>query len=308
MNEERLVEVSRYDSEMRATMAAARLESAGVPYLLAGHDASWMLPNLQLTMEGGFRLMVHTDDLARATELLEKLAADLASPGSLPPQPGKMAAGKHHNSHHDGSVWLIGAACLLLGLLIGYKYHGLRQVHNGEWTFDSNRDGRPDYWENLKDGVRLNSTTDTNFDGRPDVWSEFDDNLVTVSRVDVNFDGKPDRTENYQHGVIIEATDDLNHNGRPDVWEKYKDGKLMELRRDTDSDGVADVTELFRKGRPVEAHWRKKSSTNTWKKEFYQDGLLSVELVDTDDDGRFDTRRTYNALAEPIKTEQGIFD
>ncbi len=311
MNEERLVEVRRYASELEAEVAVGLLDDAGIPCMVSRNDAAGMLPSLQASSQGGFRLLVNPENLQRATELIADFEAAPAGSkatetSSSPPNavPSPPAA----KSSSFISVWLMSSICLLLGLLLGMKYSGRQAPFDGEWAHDVNQDGRPDYWETYREGKRVSYTADDNFDGKPDVWAAYENGQVVSTREDVNLDGRPDRFGTYKNSILIKREIDTNYDGKLNVWQKYVNGSLEEALEDTDFDGKADSTTMYERGLPIVSSWRKPDSDRIWKKTLYHQGVLYQEIVDTDADGHFDTRRTFDAYGELIQTEKGNFD
>ena len=89
---------------------------------------------------------------------------------------------------------------------------------------DSDYDGRFDWTDHYKDGVRVMSEYDTDYDGKPNVFKYYiknDDGAVVLDRKERDEDG----------------------DGKIDVWERFKDGQVIRTGRDTDGDGRMDVRE-----------------------------------------------------------------
>ena len=87
---------------------------------------------------------------------------------------------------------------------------------------DSDYDGRFDWTDHYKDGVRVMSEYDTDYDGTPNMFKyyiEGDDGMVYL-----------DRKER-----------DENGDGRIDLWERFSpEGEVIRAGRDNDGDGKVD--------------------------------------------------------------------
>ena len=87
---------------------------------------------------------------------------------------------------------------------------------------DSDYDGRFDWTDHYKDGVRVMSEYDTDFDGQPNMFKYYivgDDGSVHLDRKERDEDG----------------------DGKIDVWERFSmAGEVVRAGRDTDGDGKVD--------------------------------------------------------------------
>lgn len=87
---------------------------------------------------------------------------------------------------------------------------------------DSDYDGRLDWTDHYKEGVRVMSEYDTDYDGKPNMFKYFieaDDGMVHLDRKERDEDG----------------------DGRIDLWERFSpEGEVIRAGRDTDGDGKVD--------------------------------------------------------------------
>ena len=191
---------------------------------------------------------------------------------------------------------------------------------------DNNYDGKPDEWFFYEGGTYRRYEKDVNFDGKADVWSDYAPGRIVKTRMDTDFDGRPDRWSYYRSGVAEREELDRNGDGKPDEWifyeggtygryEKdvnfdgkvdewcdYRGGQLTTRKADTDFDGRPDVTYFYLAGLVSTADWADQDSGKLWKRASFRNGYIFEELIDTDRAGAFDTKITYDAFENPIRT------
>lgn len=90
---------------------------------------------------------------------------------------------------------------------------------------DSDYDGKLDWTDHYKGGLRVMSEYDTDYDGKPNVYKYYSIGEDKVARLD--------RKER-----------DSDGDGQIDVWERFNaDGEVVRTGRDTDGDGKMDIRE-----------------------------------------------------------------
>lgn len=156
-----------------------------------------------------------------------------------------------------------------------------------EW--DTNNDGKVDYWREAKtNGVAI-ETYDTNFDGKLDSWHYYKDSKVEKSIYDTNFDGKPDIWTFYNNQGMIEHNEqDADFDGRVDCWSYFNNGYLIEDACDNDRDGHKDEWGKYENSKIVERKWSYLNDNVIDKKAFYKSGRKFKEQYDLNRDGKFD--------------------
>jgi hypothetical protein len=117
-------------------------------------------------------------------------------------------------------------------------------------ALDTNRDGRPDSWEEYVGGEMVRRRTDTTGDGEPDAWEFHRAGKLERQERDTDGDGFRDRLAVYANGVLAREDEDRNADGRPDRITWYDAAGQPEKRdEDSDGDGAVDVRSHYEGGK-----------------------------------------------------------
>jgi hypothetical protein len=114
---------------------------------------------------------------------------------------------------------------------------------------DLNRDGRIDVVSFFSDvGVLEKEEMDSDYDGKFDWTDHYKDGVRVMSEWDSDFDGVPNVYKYYTRVdgklVLDRKERDTDGDGRIDLWERFgADGQVIRTGRDTDGDGKMDVRE-----------------------------------------------------------------
>ena len=105
-------------------------------------------------------------------------------------------------------------------------------------TFDSNGNGTPDTWSQMKGSGIVRIEIDADEDGAIDRW-EYYDSTQQLEKVQTarKGDGKIARSEFYEDGVLARAEEDTDGNGKVDKWETYANGTMASVAFDTEGAG-----------------------------------------------------------------------
>jgi hypothetical protein len=115
-------------------------------------------------------------------------------------------------------------------------------------TIDSNKDGKPDMWYELENGVLVKVSTDKNFDGIVDSIAEYSQgDLKKYEEIDFNKDGKMDDFYYYKDGILNKREIDSDYNGKIDLWVYLSDDGqyVIKWERDLNGDGLVDKVKNF---------------------------------------------------------------
>jgi hypothetical protein len=117
-------------------------------------------------------------------------------------------------------------------------------------SLDTNRDGRPDSWEEYVAGEMVRRRTDTTGDGEPDAWEFHRAGQIQRQERDTDGDGFRDRLAVYANGVLSREEEDRNADGRPDRITWYDAaGQPAKRDEDSDGDGAVDVRSHYEGGK-----------------------------------------------------------
>ncbi len=255
-----------------AQMVATELRARGIPCALVTDDAGGMYPALQLG--GGVKVVVSTAELEDARRIMEAAptGSALASESESTPESAPLSK--------PARLYL--GTGLLLGMLLGAAAF---------WAWDRSR-----YSGESTHGV------DNNDDGRSDEFWIYRGGLITARSVDRNFDGKIDYWDYFADGRCLRSESDDNFDGTVDSWCSYSNGSPSISKTDNDFNGLPDVTCIYSNGILRKNEWRTNRSALVTKEDWYEHGVWREELRDEDGDGQFDVRVTFDAFANPIRT------
>ncbi|MFB0976138.1 MAG: hypothetical protein QMC73_00605 [Myxococcota bacterium] len=114
---------------------------------------------------------------------------------------------------------------------------------------DTNNDGRPDIWEQYKNGRQVERNLDRDYTGTPDAFYEFEGKYLARERHDADNDGKIDLWIKYKAGRRALSEEDRDRDGRVDSWTRYGlvDGRetVTRIELDKSGRGFADTFESF---------------------------------------------------------------
>lgn len=265
----RSVALCTFANPLDAQVAAKHLGDAGIPVVVNSDDCGGLLP--QLSIVGGYRLLVTETDLPRAQEALReieerfglKAGASARDTGGLlvdrPPSKPKP---------HWGLLGLF-----LLGGVLGWLGHyaqTLQRGYTGVDTRDFNDDGRVDAWYTYRKGQYVEFSLDRNFDGRPDAWTFYQGQQTLSGQEDDNFDGKPD------------------------LWYRYTNEVVSSSRFDADFDGHPDAETRWVFGLPAETRYAASNKLGYWKRDFWTNGIVRESVIDRNHDGVLDERVLFD--------------
>ncbi len=110
-------------------------------------------------------------------------------------------------------------------------------------TMDDNRDGDPDQWYTMEQGVLLEYQADRNFDGLVDYKAEFlDSDKLLYEEFDFNYDGDMDDFYYFEEGILSRQEIDTNFDRQIDLWIYLHRGMYVRrIERDIDFDGKVDI-------------------------------------------------------------------
>lgn len=117
-------------------------------------------------------------------------------------------------------------------------------------TMDDNKDGKPDQWYTIEQGVVLEYQADRNFDGLVDYKAEFlDSDRLLYQEFDFNYDGNMDDFYYFEEGILSHQEIDTNFDQQIDMWiHLHKGIYVSRIERDLDFDGNIDrVTDYNKK-------------------------------------------------------------
>lgn len=255
-----------------AELVATELRARGISCALVTDDAGGMFPALQLGE--GVKVVVSTADLEIAQRIVEDaplesaLASESNPAAESAPQPKAARL-------YFGPGLLVG---MILGAAAFWAWDRHRFSDDHTYSVDNNDDGRSDEFWVYRDGQRTAGSRDRNFDGKIDYWEFFTDGQFVRSESDENFDGTVDS------------------------WSSYTNGSISIVKMDTDFNGLPDVSFLYSNGILRKAAWRTNQNSQVTKEDWYEHGVCREELRDEDGDGQFDVRVTFDAFANPIRT------
>jgi hypothetical protein len=275
----RSVVLSTFASQLDAQVAATHLEDAGIPVVVNSDDCGGLLP--QLSIIGGYRLLVSEADRPRAAAALQEIAQEFGVKPGVPPgyseQPSNLSPPSKPKAH------LVMLGLFALGMLVGGMAHYAltlnRSYYTGTDSRDLNEDGQDDAWWTYRDGRCIELSLDRNFDGRRDSWTTFDKEHSSSIREDNNFDGKPD------------------------LWYAYSKEVLTYVRFDADFDGKQDGEMRWVFGVPTETQFAAPNRLGYWKRDFFTNGLLRECVVDRDRDGVLDERVLFDPFGVVLRVE-----
>jgi hypothetical protein len=273
---------------LEAQAAGQALLAAGIPYLIAADNCGGAFPALEIYR--GIQVLVRARDLERAREIVadfeaekpevdaetaERAGAALSAPAEAGTIPTGWSAGQ------KARLWFLAG----LGLGVAITTAILIDSHTGSQDSDT--------------GV---TEDDTDGDGKTDRWSRYRGGQLERDETDDNFDGKPDTCLFLVDDKVVRREADSNFDGKVDIWTRYVEGRPATTQADTDFNGRPDVTYRHSAGVTVSADWVDQDSGKLWKRASFRNGYLQEELIDTDRDGTFDTKITYDAFENPIRT------
>jgi hypothetical protein len=277
------VVLSTFGNPIDAQVAAKHLEDAGVPVVVNSDDCGGLLP--QLSIVGGYRLLVAEGDRQRAEEALREIAHGFGIKPGVPrgysEPPSSLSSPLPKPKPHLMMLGLF-ALGILVGGMMHYAWTLGRAKYTGTDSRDLNNDGDPDAWWTYRDGRCVELSLDRNFDGKRDQWTTFEGEHSSSSRADDNFDGKVDQ------------------------WYTYSNEVLTRWRFDVDRDGEPDGETLCALGIPTETKYDASNNLGYWKRDVYTNGALRESVIDTNRDGVLDQRVLFDPFGvilriEPIK-------
>jgi len=280
---DRPVLLKAFPDEFAAQAAAQALLASGLPSSLGADNCGGAYSGLDASK--GFQLFVRANDLERARELLvdfeaEKPEVDAETAEQARPELDPATATTWTPSQKARLWFLVG---LGLGIAITTAI-----------LIDSGASSQSSYTGVTED--------DTDGDGKTDRWSHYRGGQLERDEMDDNFDGMPDSCFVLKDNRVVRREADSNFDGKIDIWTRYFEGRPDTTRADTDFNGRPDVTHRHSAGVTVSADWVDQDSGKLWKRDAYRNGYLRESLIDTDRDGTFDTKITYDAFENPVRT------
>lgn len=156
-------------------------------------------------------------------------------------------------------------------------------------SYDSDGDGKDDYWPEYSENRLVKDSVDRNLDGKPDEWNYYGNGTITRSEQDRNHDGKPDAWLKFNvQGVLSGMESDGDFDGKADEWETYEQGERRGYQSDNDRDGRIDEWGTYEGGGIKERNWSFVNDTVADKRAIYSNGRKTTELYDRNRDGEFD--------------------
>jgi len=105
-------------------------------------------------------------------------------------------------------------------------------INAEEYTFDRNKDGKPDQWFEYEDGIAILEKRDRNFDGVIDYTAKFDNkNRKIYEEIDFNYDGQMDDFYYYEEGLLVLRKIVSNYDGQIDIFIYITDGIIYQSMR-----------------------------------------------------------------------------
>jgi len=266
-------------SSLDAQIAAKHLGDSGIPVVVNADDCGGLLP--QLSIVGGYRLLVAEADLPLAQEALHEIEERFGlKAGASARDVGGLQVDR---APSKPKPYLVMLGLFLLGGVLGWLGHyaqALQRSYSGVDTRDFNDDGRADAWYTYRHGQCVEFSVDRNFDGKPDAWTF------------------------YQGGQALSAQEDGNFDGKLDLWITYSNEVVSSVRFDSDFDGKPDGETRWKFGLPNETIFLASNKLGYWKRDFWTNGVLRESVVDRNRDGTLDERVLFDPFGVILRVEQ----
>ena len=265
-NDKRDVVVKSFLNEAEAKLAQLNLESMGIDARIQKDDCGGAYPQLQVTE--GVELIVDINDVERAAKILDEMDSE------------ETQDQKRTQISKKSSIWSI----FFVGVIAGAFLSSIAfliltkdvSIENSKMEFDINKDGHPDEFHYVEQGMVYKTEEDRNYDGKVDQWYYYESDRVIRSESDDNFDG------------------------RVDGWARFKDRNHYQVKYDNDFDGISDATYYFENGIRQRADWHPGASPIIMRRVIYKNSIKSEEYIDSDNDGNFDIKVSYDSFENEV--------